>query len=218
MLVSDWTKIPRNFPEMTDRQTHRLDTIIHTSRLKKYNQKFIKEKCLLHVKKNVFSEWQKFSTWKTANLSLRFYLYYTSFSFRKHITTCYVLYLIWPNTEHFFDTRFISNAWHVSCPRMSVRQYPGRMTIDHATTFHLLKRRGVGRSPICHYISNHTLVSSRSNHHKSPVNIMERVFRLSRKALLAVLKLSRFVRMCCLQTSRIYVRVVYSLLGNSTCR
>jgi hypothetical protein len=47
------------------------------------------------------------------------------------------------------DARLISNAWHVSCPRLYERQYTGRMTIGHdslrhATPYLQLKRRSVG--------------------------------------------------------------------------
>jgi hypothetical protein len=98
------------------------------------------------------------------------------------------------------------------------RQYPGRMISTTQQPFTYSGDEVWVESPICHYILNHTLIYSRSNHHKSLVNTMERVFKLRWKALLAVCKSSRFVRTCCLWTSRNYVQVVCSRLGNSTCR
>jgi hypothetical protein len=47
------------------------------------------------------------------------------------------------------DARLISNSWHVCCPRLYARQYPGRVTIGHdslrhATPYLLLRRGSVG--------------------------------------------------------------------------
>ena len=61
----------------------------------------------------------------------------------RHVT---LFYLILSNTEHFFSRcQIYFDLLTCLLPTSVLRQYPGRMKIDHATSFHLLRRRCVGR-------------------------------------------------------------------------